>query len=297
MTHKKTPDLYSGRPAMLKTALCQIYTEPWDLAGNLARTLEALETAGEQGAELAITPECVLHGYASERSDNYAERLLAAAERLDGPRLERVRALARAHRMGVVLGFAERGANDAVHNSAAFIGGDGSLLSVYRKVHLRPFEDIAHQGRFVPGDEFHVRALHVGERSFNIGIMICFDREIVESARCLRALNAHLIACPLACDTSDLFQPRDFWDNEQLTRARAAENEVFIAVVNHAGRFNGGSFVVGPGGEALCQLGRDPEVRVLELPVGIVQTAFHALPFGWLGWGYRRAEVYRRYLG
>ncbi len=42
-----------------------------------------------------------------------------------------------------------------------------------------------------------------------------------------------------------------FADNEMVTRVRAAENEVYVAVVNHAGRFNGGSFAVGPGGEAL----------------------------------------------
>ena len=41
--------------------------------------------------------------------------------------------------------------------------------------------------------------------------------------------------------------------NELITRCRAAENELFIAVVNHARRFNGGSFLVGPTGEVLHQ--------------------------------------------
>ncbi len=93
----------------------------------------------------------------------------------------------------------------------------------------------------------------------------------------------------------------DFWlskeaDNELITRCRAAENEVFIAVVNHAIRFNGGSFVVGQGGQKIIQRGAAPEVCVIELPVGAAADKFHSQPLGWMGWGYRRPEVYEKYL-
>jgi hypothetical protein len=44
------------------------------------------------------------------------------------------------------------------------------------------------------------------------------------------------------------------------------------------------------------QLGAEAEVHVLDLPVGIVTPKFHNEPLGQLGWGFRRPEVYDRYL-
>ena len=198
--------------------------------------------------------------------------------------------------MDVVFGFAERD-GDRVHNSAAVIGRNGRLLDVYRKVHCRDFEDVGTRGWFTPGDRFFALKRPWSAGSYQLGTMICFDREVTETVRCLRALGAQLIACPLACNTADAGALRNGADNEMVTRVRAAENEVFIAVANHAGRFNGGSFVVGPGGELLHQMGKEPGVVVLDIPVGVVAEKFHARPLGWMGWGYRRPEVYDQYLG
>jgi predicted amidohydrolase len=126
--------------------------------------------------------------------------------------------------------------------------------------------------------------------------MICFDREIPESLRCLRALGSEIVLCPLATDTSDLLHFKNRADNELITRIRATSNELFIIVVNHAGRFNGGSFIVGPMGEVFCQLSDAPQVLVYDVPLGIIAKKFHNEPLGWMGWGYRREEVYKNYL-
>jgi predicted amidohydrolase len=274
-----------------------VATRAWDVDGNVAALLAGLETAAAQGAELAITPECVFHGYGfgDAQADSLA-RLRAVAEPVDGPNVSRVRALARAARMAVVLGFAERGDDDAVHNAAAVIGPDGAVLDVYRKVHCRTSEDINFTGPFTPGDRFVCSELGQGDGAYRLGTLICFDREIPESVRCLRAMGAHLIACPLACDTDKLADTLDFAHNEMITRCRAAENEVFFAVINHAGRFNGGSFVVGPGGETIVQLDEDAEVRTVELPVRAVRDILHPRAHSWMGWGFRRQPVYDRHL-
>lgn len=293
----KTPCLDAVDTPPLRVALCQIETRQWDLEGNTARTLDALREAAELSADLAITPECVLHGYGFDGVADLSASARAAAEPLDGPRVRSVRALARERGIEVVLGFAELGADGEIHNSAALIDRQGEIVFVYRKVHCRDFEAAGRGGPFTPGDAFHASARsYPGGAQCTLGCMICFDREVVESTRCLRALGAELIACPLATDTTDLLQHENCADNEMVTRVRAAENEVFIVVVNHAGRFNGGSFAVGPGGEALHQMGPDPGVCVLDLPIGAVRTLLHARPRGWMGWGYRRPEVYAHYL-
>ena len=284
----------------LRLALCQVETREWDEEGNLLRLLKSLAEAGTQGAQLAITPEWVLHGYGMLAPGEHPRRLWEAAEPLDGPRLRTVTDQARRYEMDVVLGFAERGAREGqVHNSAAFIRRDGTILWVYRKVHCRSFERAGQPGGFTPGEEFHASTLPYGEGGeVCVGAFICFDREVTEAARCLRALGAQLIACPLATNTFDIAHSDGAQrvDNEVVTRCRAAENEVFIAVVNHAGRFNGGSFVVGPMGECLHRLGEGPETRVVDVPIGSVPARFHAEPLGWMGWGYRRPDVYRKYL-
>lgn len=53
--------------------------------------------------------------------------------------------------------------------------------------------------------------------------------------------------------------------NDMLTRARAAEDETYIAVVNHSGLYNGGSFVAGPSGEWIIQMDERPGVVLAEL--------------------------------
>ncbi len=281
---------------VLKVGICQIYTEQWQVEQNFKRTVEALEEAAGKGATLAITPECVFHGYGfSDDKELLCKRTLEVSETLSGERVSKIRALAKKLSLNVVLGIAERGTGDEVHNSALFITQQGEIAEVYRKVHCRRFESVEGSGAFTPGDRFAAVDLSLGQRNCTIGIMICFDREIPESTRCLRAMGAQFVACPLATNTSDMSKKIEEAENEMITRCRAAENEFFIAVINHSGRFNGGSFIVGPKGGLLIQLGKEPAVEVIDVPIGIVKDKFHSNPLGWMGWGYRRQEVYDRY--
>lgn len=293
---QKIPTSMAGRFDTIKVGLCQVYTEAWAIEANLNRTLEAIESAARQGAEIAVTPESVLQGYVDHTPDITREQFLARSEPLDGERMQKIRDLVKQLNIHLVFGFAERDSRNEIHNSAALISSDGKILGVYRKIHCRPFEDSHHEGLFSPGDTFQVNRLQFGDRSVMSGTMICFDREIPESVRCLRALGAEIIFCPLATDTVDMSQAPVSVDNEMVTRVRAAENEVFIVVVNHAGRFNGGSFVVGPEGEVLHQMGHEAGVQVVDVPVGAVSARFHNQPLGEMGWGYRRPAVYEKYL-
>ena len=280
---RELPGFYDGEYENLRIGICQVYTEQWAIEDNLKRTIAAIEEAAKQGADIAITPECVLHAYA-ERTDNFFERLLEVAEPVDGKNIQQVCKKAKELNIHVLIGFMERGAGNKIHNSAALISNEGKIIYVYRKVHCRPFESIEQDGYFTPGEEFYAAELKFGDRRFKVGTMICFDREITESVRCLRALGSEIILCPLATDTYEMSKYVNIVDNEIVTRCRAAENEVFIVVVNHAGRQNGGSLLVGPSGELLYQSGNDTEVHVMDVPLGIVSAKFHGKPLGLMGW-------------
>jgi predicted amidohydrolase len=289
--HPKLPPLVPGLP-QTAVALCQIATQQWDVAGNLERTAAALVEAGRQGAALAITPECALQGYGLEAD---AARTIArtreTAVALDGPELAQLAGVCAEHRLQAVIGTALRDSDGSLSNAAVIIGADGAIVDVYRKIHCRDFEDEQHTGPFRCGDRLVVH--DHGPEGVQVGTCICFDREIPETIRSLRIAGAELIACPMACDTDRLLAPAQFATNEVVTQVRAAENEVFIAVVNHAQRFNGGSFIVGPGGEALVQLGSAPEVRTVELPTGWLRRDVRSRPLGWMGFGFRKPSCYR----
>lgn len=296
---EEIPDAYTGY-STLKIGMCQVYTEEWAIEANIRRTLEAIDLAAKQGAEIAVTPECVFHGYPVDytegKSESFRKKLFDIAESSGGEHLQLFKDKAKEKSIYILVGFVEEGDGGLIHNTAVLISPLGSIVYTYRKIHCRPFENINHFGYFTPGTSFYSSDLQFTGRQYNVGTIICFDREIPESLRCMRSLGAELILCPLATNTSSMTQYKNEVDNEIITRVGATSNEQFIVVVNHAGRFNGGSFIVGPKGELFCQMTADPGVLTYDLPVGVISKKFHNEPLGWMGWGYRRPEIYLKYV-
>ncbi len=297
---EKLPERYASYIPGIKIGMCQVYTEEWAIDENIKRTLAAIDIAAGQGADIAVTPECVFHGYAMDnsrgKSAEFKKRLYDIAESAEGEHLQLFRNKAKEKGIHILVGFVEKGENGMIHNTAALISPEGLYVYVYRKVHCRHFENINHFGYFTPGENFYSSGLKMKSGTLNTGTMICFDREVPESLRCLRALGAELILCPLATNTSEMTVYKNSTDNEIITRVGATCNEQFIVVVNHAGRFNGGSFIVGPMGELFCQMNEEPGVLTYEVPAGIIPKKFHNEPLGWMGWGYRRPEIYSKYI-
>jgi predicted amidohydrolase len=293
------PDMYKTGPKV-RIGMCQVYTEEWAVEANINRTLEAIDLAAIQGAEIAVTPECVFHGYSIDetngKSETFRKRLYDIAESPCGEHLNLFRVKAKDKGIYILTGFVEKGENNNIHNTAALISPEGQYVYIYRKVHCRHFENINYHGYFTPGNNFYTSVLNLKEGSFSTGTIICFDREIPETLRCMRALGAEIVLCPLATDTTDMTLFKNRADNEMITRVGSTCNEQFIVVVNHAGRFNGGSFITGPMGELLCQMNEQPGVLTCDVPVGIISKKFHNDPLGWMGWGYRRPEIYKKYI-
>jgi predicted amidohydrolase len=294
------PDYYKPGYSKIKIGMCQVFTEEWAVDANIKRTLEAIDLAAGQGAEIAVTPECVLHGYAMDntkgKSGTFRKKLYDVAESPDGEHLKLFKDKAKEKGIFILVGFVEKGEDKLIHNSAALISPDGQYVYIYRKVHCRHFENINHWGYFTPGSDFYSADLKLNKGQFKVGTIICFDREIPETLRCLRSLGAEIVLCPLATNTSDMTEFKNRTDNEIITRVGSTCNEQFIVVVNHSGSNNGGSFIVGPMGELFCQMTDEPGVLTYDVPVGVISKKFHNEPLGWMGWGYRRPEIYSKYI-
>src|SRR5258706_5896767 len=83
--------------------------EPWNKQANFAQLERYAREAAAKGARVISTPEGFLEGYVGneKRSPDLDPRKYAAvAERVDGPMLNRVAALARELKVYLLIGFA-----------------------------------------------------------------------------------------------------------------------------------------------------------------------------------------------
>lgn len=213
---------------------------------NVQRALDFVARAARRGASLVVFPEMYLTGYAVWRS----------LSRLGlGPQAPEVRTLARAaghHGVGIIVGAPERGA-DGLYNAALVIGADGRPRPPYRKVHLFARE----REYFRSGRGYRLYRL----AGLTVGVLICYDVEFPEAARALALGGADLVAV----SSANMEPYRGAQD--VYIRARAMENQVFVALANRVGaedglRFVGGSGIWDPGGRTLAAADRDEALLV-----------------------------------
>ena len=213
-------------------------------AEALQRLDAACAQARAQGADLLVTPEMALTGYAIG-----AERVAALAEAADGPLAQTVAAIAQRHGIAIVCGYPEQNPHGKPFNAALAIGPDGARLMNYRKTHL--FGDLD-RAQFSAGDA----PSQVFEwRGWRLGLLICYDVEFPETVRLLALQGADAVLVPTA--------NMEGFDEVQtiLVPARACENGVYLAYANACGaegiiRYGGLSRVCTPEGQAVSQAGR-----------------------------------------
>ncbi|HEX2045878.1 MAG TPA: carbon-nitrogen hydrolase family protein, partial [Gaiellaceae bacterium] len=225
-------------------------------ARNLAACLDRLEEAAELGCRLVVLPECAISGYMLADEEEAAH----VAETVPGPSVEAFEQACARLDLHCIAGLLEQDGGH-VRNTAVLVGPDG-LVGRYRKTHL-PYLGV---DRFVePGDEPPpVFETPLGR----IGIQICYELRFPEVTRSLALRGAEIVAHPTNWPTA-VRQFADF-----LTRARAAENRVFLLTANRIGRegrieFLGRSQIVDPQGGRLAEAGEAGE----ELAVAEIDAA------------------------
>jgi len=224
----------------LKIALWQAAGSPGDVEANLVELARTAEAAARAGASLLVCPECWLCGY------NIGARVASLAEERDGPSARRIAQIARENGLAIVYGYAERASREpSIYNAAQVVGPDGTTLAHYRKTHLfGPDERAAYR----PGARLEPPFAFGG---FRIGVLICYDLEFPETARCLTLMGADLLLIPTAT-SSEYAAVTDY-----IVPARAVENQVYIGYCNHAGVENGLTYL---GGSRLVALDGRPVV-------------------------------------
>jgi len=243
-------------PRRLRVASVGLMPTKWDKEANAAKIERMVREAARQGAQLVVTPEGSLDGYVENevirekdaaRKAALIQRFNDLAEPADGKYVQRFRKLADELNIHLVVGLLERD-GERLFNSAILIGPKGDVLGKYRKTHFHQGYDV-NPPRYGPGDEYPV--FDVGPAK--VGIMICFDRQLLEPARLLTLGGANVILCPSYGGSGD-------W-NTRLMQVRAYENEVYVVFTHPTHHF-----MTDPDGKLLGEGGQDTIlVRDLDL--------------------------------
>ena len=254
---------------MVRVAGLSLKSRRWDKAANWRKAKRMLHRAARAGAELVCAPEGFLEGYIVQEQGLTRDRYRAVGESVRrGAYVKEMRALCAELGVYLVAGFAERtGAPAAkgarMYNSAALIGPRGEVVGVFRKAH-----DMGREPLNTKGEEFPVFQTQLGA----VGIMICFDRQLPESARLLALGGARLICNPSAGMHGEM--------NDTMMRTRAYENGVWV-IFSHPED----CLIISPKGQIVARADGPDQVVVADID-------FDAAGGGGPG-RHRRPEVYR----
>ena len=256
--------------------LVQMACSP-DPERNLEHAGEMVREAADRGAQVVCLPELFLTQYFCQRED---ASLFDLAEPIPGPSSTRLSQLARQQKIVLIASLFEKRAPGVYHNTAAVFESDGTLLGIYRKMHIPDDPLYYEKFYFTPGDlGFKAFDTHAGK----IGALVCWDQWYPEGARLTALRGAQVLFYPTAIGWHPAEKAEfgtaqhDAW--RTIQRAHAISNGVYVAVVNRVGHetgnvrgkeppgagldFWGGSFVCDPFGQVIAEASHDKEEVLL----------------------------------
>jgi N-carbamoylputrescine amidase len=280
---------HAAAAAIVKVGLIQTACSA-DPAANLKKTLAAADRAARQGARIICTQELFRSQYFCQSEDH---RFFRLAEPIPGPTTAAFQKLARKHRIVVVTSLFEKRAAGLYHNTAAVIDADGSLLGIYRKMHIPDDPLYYEKFYFTPGD-LGFKAWRT--KYARIGVLICWDQWYPEAARLTALQGADILFYPTAIGwhpgEKNKYGELQHSAWETIQRGHAIANGCYVAVTNRIGHeilkgvggdgieFWGQSFVAGTSGEILAKASADEEESlVVPLDLGRVETTRTHWPF------------------
>ena len=289
-----------------------------DVQSNVTRAQRLIREAADRGAQIVCLKELFnsLYFCKSQQCDRFE-----LAETIPGPTTELMQATAQELGVVVIAPIFEREAAGIYRNSAAIIDADGSLLGVYRKMHIPDDPLYYEKYYFTPGDgHFDYHGEQPGDaggfkvwqtRYATIGVLICWDQWFPEAARITALMGAQVLFYPTAIGWHPA--EKDEWGRAQvdawrtIQRSHAIANGVYVAAPNRVGHedepgtngitFFGHSFVTDPFGRDIAEAGESEEILIARCDPALIENARRNWPF----LRDRRVDAYgpilKRYIG
>ncbi|HKQ87630.1 MAG TPA: carbon-nitrogen hydrolase [Candidatus Acidoferrales bacterium] len=268
-----------------------------DITANVARAEKHIREAARQGAQVVCLKELFNAPYfcKAEQHDRFD-----LAEPIPGPTTQRMQALAKQLEIVLVVPLFEREAPGIYRNSAAVIDADGTLMGVYRKLHIPDDPLYYEKFYFTPGDASGgvqspaVPGFKVWKTRYaTIGVLICWDQWFPEAARIMALLGAEVLFYPTAIGWHPSEKTEwgatqvDSWRTMQ--RAHAIANGIFVASPNRIGHedepgtdgitFFGNSFIADPSGRVIASASEEETVLIAKCDPAEIESARRNWPF------------------
>lgn len=241
--------------------IVQIATKKLDLEHNFNQSIKLIRKVANKGAKIICTCECMLDGYAFDTKEfrNHPEKYSLP---IDHPYIRQYLDLAQELEVFLLIGLSlieEKKGTKLFRNAILIIDPKLGIIGQYNKVHSTYGNFEAEF--YTHGTEFPVFNLQIsGETRVTIGIMICYDRQMPETARILAIKGAEIIFNPAATGNF-----RRGW-NTRLIQTRSYENKCYVCSVNHAApRINGRSLVTDPNGKIIARCVPWETVKVIRV--------------------------------
>lgn len=247
----------------LKLALAQMDIAWHDREANYetARRL-ALQAKGS-GSRYLVLPEMFSTGFSMDTE--------TTVEPLTGPTPSFLRSLASDLELWITGGFVLAGENAPPQNVALTVNPDGYDAALYAKIHLIALlDEHRHYGPGRVPAPFDLDGVKTT-------CFICYDLRFPELFRSVAD------DCELILVIASWPQTRQaHW--EALLKARAVENQCYVAGVNRVGEggghaFAGGSVILDPMGEPLTQAGDQETLISAQIDPRLVQEVRRDFPF------------------
>jgi N-carbamoylputrescine amidase len=254
---------------------------------NLSLTLAKAEQAAKDGAQIICTQELFSTEYFCQCEDHSKFDL---AEPIPGPTTKAFQQLAQRYKVVLIVSIFEKRGSGVYHNSAVIINTDGSLLGIYRKMHIPDDPLYYEKFYFTPGD----LGFQAWETPFGkIGVLICWDQWYPEAARLTAMQGAEILFYPTAIGWHPSEkakygeQQHNSW--ETIQRSHAIANGCYVAAVNRVGHevtnngdgieFWGQSFIADTSGEVIKKAALVETTLLCDLDLVKVDTTRTHWPF------------------
>ena len=236
----------------MKVGHIQLECRHGDYEANIAKVLEGLERADEEGVGIVSFPESMLTGFFDDESRARQHSLA-----VDGAEIASLLSRGAEFRATFLVGFNER-RGEELYNTVLIAQG-GRLLGTYSKA----FPVVSY---FTPGRRFPVFE-HCGLR---FGVVICADGGFIEPSRILALKGAKIIFAPHYNYITKDYLLHHFQQVRSDHIARARENAVWFlrgnnvvhgrdAGLSYDGVGYGDSYLLDPNGEIVARSQRDVE--------------------------------------
>ena len=198
----------------VRVAAVQFQHAPGDKGYNLGRIRHFVTEAARARVEIIAFPEMCITGYWHVRKLS-REQVEGLAEPVpDGPSSQELLRLSRENGMTIGAGLIERGKDGKLYNAWVVAMPDGRW-AVHRKLHVFVSEFISEGDRYTVFDTPH---------GCRVGVLICYDNNIVENARATALLGAEILLAPHQTGGCNSVSPRAMKPVDPTIWARREED-------------------------------------------------------------------------